>query len=68
MPTFHCRLVDGSGDVVRTEVLKASDERDARRDAMSLMMKIGRFAGYELWENGRRLAGYKPVASAAGED
>jgi hypothetical protein len=68
MPTFHCHLLDLSGVVVRTEVLRASDEHDAHRDAMSLVMKIGRFAGYELWENGRRLAGYKPVASAAGED
>ena len=38
----------------------SSDERDARRDLMRLMVKVGRFASYELWEGGRRLAEFKP--------
>ena len=67
MPRYRCCLLDESGEVLRTEVLISSDERDARRDLMRMMVKIGRFASYELWEGGRRLAEFKPAASHPGK-
>jgi len=66
MPKYRCCLLDESGEVVRTEVLNAGDERDARRDLMRLMVKIGRFASYELWEGGHRLAEFRPATSNSG--
>ena len=66
MPRYRCCLLDESGEVLRTEVLASSDERDARRDLMRLMVKIGRFASYELWEGSRRLAAFKPAAPRPG--
>ena len=45
----------------------SSDERDARRDLMRIMVKIGRFASCELWEGSRRLAEFKPAASHSGK-
>ena len=67
MPRYRCCLLDESGEVLRTEMLASSDERDARRDLMRLMVKIGRFASYELWEGSRRLAAFKPAASSPGK-
>jgi hypothetical protein len=48
-------------------VLASRDERDARRDLMRLMVKIGRFASYELWEGSRRLAAFQSAASSPGK-
>jgi hypothetical protein len=67
MPRYRCCLLDENGEVLRTEVLMSSDERDARRDLMRLMVKIGRFASYELWEGSRRLAEFKPAAAHSGK-
>lgn len=67
MPRYRCCLLDESGEVLRTEVLPSSDERDARQDLMRLMVKIGRFASYELWEGSRRLAAFTPGAPSPGK-
>lgn len=61
MPTFQCCFLDHNEQTVRTEVLGARDEAEARREAVTLMMRIGRFSGYELWAEGRKIAEYRPV-------
>jgi hypothetical protein len=61
MPTYECCFLGEDNQPVRTEVLGANDEREARREAMNLMMRVGRFSGYELWAEGRLIAEYRPV-------
>jgi hypothetical protein len=61
MPTYQCYFLDENEKTVRTEVLAARDERDARREAMTLMTRVGRFSGYELWAEGRQVEVYRPV-------
>jgi hypothetical protein len=61
MPKYQCCLLDESEKTVRTEVLAASDDLDAHREAMTLMMRVGRFSGYELWDEGRKVEGYRPA-------
>jgi hypothetical protein len=61
MPIFQCCFLDENEQTVRTEVLGSRDEVDARREAMTLMMRVGRFAGYELWAEGRKIAEHRPV-------
>ena len=61
MPTFQCYFLDQNEQTVRIEVLGARDEADARREAVTLMTRVGRFSGYELWVEGRKIAEYRPV-------
>ncbi len=61
MPTYQCCFLGENGQTVRTEVLGARDEPDARREAMTRMMRVGRFSGYELWTEGRIIAEHRPV-------
>ena len=49
MPTFRCCFFDENEEIVQTQVLGSRDELDARREAVTLMMRVGRFSGYELW-------------------
>jgi len=51
VPTYHCHFLDDKATVVRMESFVASNDLDARREAMILMTRIGRFCGYELWED-----------------
>ena len=44
---------------MQTQVLGSRDEIDARREAVTLMMRVGRFSGYELWGEGREIAEYR---------
>jgi hypothetical protein len=60
MPTYQCCFLDENEQTVRTEVLGSRDEVDARREAKTLMMRVGRFAGYELWVEGRKIAEHRP--------
>ena len=48
MPPYECCFLGENNQSVRTEVLGADDELEARREAMKLMMRVGRFSGYEL--------------------
>jgi hypothetical protein len=61
MPIYQCCFLDENEEIVQTQVLGSRDERDARREVMTLMMRVGRFSGYELWGEGRKIAEYKPV-------
>lgn len=61
MPTFQCCFLDQNEQTVRIEVLGARDEADARREAVTLITRFGRFSGYELWVEGRKIAEYRPV-------
>ena len=61
MPKYQCCFLDESQKTVRTEVLAASDDFDARREAMTLLMRVGRFSGYELWNEGRKVERYQPA-------
>ena len=61
MPTYQCCFLDENEKTVRTEVLGARDNADAHREARSIMMRVGRFSGYELWAEGRKVDEYRPV-------
>jgi hypothetical protein len=61
MPTYHCHFLDEKATVVRVETFVAPNDLDARREAITLMTKIGRFSGYELWEDVRLVDEYMPL-------
>jgi hypothetical protein len=61
MPTYQCCFLDENEETVRTEVLGARDDVSARREARPLMTRVGRFFGYELWAEGRKVEVYRPV-------
>ncbi len=61
MPTYQCCFLGEDNQPVRTEVLSARDELGARREAMNLMMRVGRFSGYELSAEGRIIMEYRPI-------
>jgi hypothetical protein len=65
MPTYQCCFLGENGQTVRTEILGARDEPDAHREAMTRMMRVGRFFGYELWAEGRLIAEHRPVKASA---
>jgi hypothetical protein len=61
MPIYQCYFLDENQKTLRTQVLGARDYADARREAMSIMARVGRFSGYELWAEGRKVDEYRPV-------
>jgi len=61
MAAYQCCFLDGNGQVVRTEVLRPGDEVRVHRDAMALVTRAGRFSGYELWAEGRKVEMYRPL-------
>ena len=63
MPLYQCHFFNQEEQVVRVITLGSSDDRDARREARILMVRTGRFAGYEVVENGRRVDIYHPRLS-----
>jgi hypothetical protein len=65
MPPYECCFLGENGQTVRTEVLRTNDELEAHREAMNLMMRVGRFSGYELWAEGRLIAEYRPVKESS---
>jgi hypothetical protein len=65
MPTYECCFLGEDNQAVRTQILDAHDELEARREAMNLMMRVGRFSGYELWAQGRLIAEYRPVKESS---
>jgi hypothetical protein len=68
MPIYQCCFLGEDRQPVRTQILGANDELEAHREVMNLMMRVGRFSGYELWAEGRLIAEYRPVkeSSASG--
>ena len=65
MPTYECCFLGEDNQPLRTQVLGAHDELEARREAMNLMMRVGRFSGYELRAEGRLIAEYRPVKESS---
>jgi hypothetical protein len=65
MPRYRCCFLDENDQVVRTEELQSCDDSDAHREAMTLFAKIGRFSGYELWQDGRKVDERRPVEPAS---
>jgi hypothetical protein len=65
MSRYECCFLYENDKVVRIEVLGSCDDGDAHRQAMTLMARIGRFSGLELWEEGRKVDSYKPAKAGA---
>jgi hypothetical protein len=66
MPKYQCHFLDEHEKVVRVENLgHCDDDKDAHREAMTLLAKIGHFTGYELWQDDRIVDVHKPVKSGA---
>jgi hypothetical protein len=59
MPRYRCCFLSEDGQVTRVEELNSYDDGDAHRDAVSLLSRIGRFSGYELWRDGRKVDEFK---------
>jgi hypothetical protein len=65
MARYRCCFLDEDGQVARVEELAGYDDREAHRDATSLLVRTGRFSGYELWRDGRKVEAYKRVSGTA---
>ena len=50
MPTYQCSYMDENDKIVRTEVFRASSDLEARREAMTRMIRVGGFSRYELFQ------------------
>jgi hypothetical protein len=59
MPRYRCCFLSEDGQVARVEELNSDDDDDAHRDAVHLLSRIGRFSGYELWRDGRKVDEFK---------
>ena len=65
MPTYECCFLNENEQTLRTEAFRADDDRDAHREVMTLLRRVGRFSGYELWTEGRKVEVYRPVKDDA---
>ncbi len=65
MPMYQCCFLDETGLAVRTQALASSDDRDAHREAMALLLRTGRFCGFELWNGDMRIEIYQPSEAGA---
>jgi hypothetical protein len=64
MPMYQCCFLDEAGSPVRTQALGSSDDRDAHREAMALLVRTGRFSGFELWNGDLRIEIYPRARSS----
>jgi len=55
MARYRCCLLNEEGQVAKLEELNSDDDREAHRDARSLLVGTGQFSGYELWREGRKV-------------
>jgi hypothetical protein len=60
MPAYQCCFLDRGGNPVRIASLQSGHDQDAHREAMALLIRSGRFAGFELWCGDLRVEVYKP--------
>jgi hypothetical protein len=58
-PLYRCLFLDKDGQVVRIDEFVSYDDDEARREAMFFLAKSGRFAGYELWRDSRKVDEFK---------
>ena len=68
MPMYQCCFLNATGSPVRTQALGSSDDRDARREAMALLVRTGRFSGFELWSGDLRIEIYQPSGAKASSE
>ncbi len=61
MPTYECCFLGENEQTLRTETFRAHDDRDAHREVMTRLTRVGRFSGYELSAEGRTVEVYKPI-------
>jgi hypothetical protein len=52
-------FLDKDGQVVRIDEFVSYDDDEARREGMFFLAKSGRFAGYELWRDSRKVDEFK---------
>ena len=62
MPKYQCRLFNENEALVRVEELSSGNDFEARSEAKKLMIRTGKFRGYELWHQGRKIEDYRPAA------
>jgi len=65
MPAYECRFLDQGGNPIRFASLQSSNDQDAHREAMRLLIRTGLFAGFELWYADTRIEVYKPKGATA---
>ena len=63
MPAYQCCFLDHGGNPVRIARLQSSDDQDAHRESMALLIGSGRSAGFELWCGDLRAEVYKPTTN-----
>jgi hypothetical protein len=61
MRAYECCFLDQGGNPVRFASLQSRNDEEAHREAMALLIRSGRFAGFELWYADLRIEVYKPV-------
>jgi hypothetical protein len=61
MPAYQCCFLDQGGNPVRIASLQCGNDQDAHREAMALLIRTGRFIGFELWYADLRIEVYKPI-------
>jgi hypothetical protein len=62
MARYRSCFLNQDGQVARVEELAGYDDREARRDATSLLVRTGQFSGYELWRDGRKVEAYRGLS------
>ena len=65
MPAYQCCFLDQGGNPVRVASLQSSNDHEAHREAMGLLIRTGLFAGFELWYADTRIEVYKPIGATA---
>jgi hypothetical protein len=64
MSRYRCCFFNEEGQVARVEELAGYDDREANRDARSVLLRTGKFSGYELWRDGRKIEAHRRVSGA----
>jgi hypothetical protein len=62
MPLYRCFLLREDGQVGTIEDLNCYDDGEASRDASHLLN--GKYSGFELWRDGRKVDEFRPVKPA----
>jgi hypothetical protein len=63
MARYRCCFLNEDDEVLPIEELESHDHDDARREAMFLLAKTGRYSGYELWRDGRKVEEFKSAGA-----
>jgi hypothetical protein len=68
MAIYRCYFFNSGGHIIGTEDLAGcSDEREARRAAISLLNSQARYCGISVWEGDRKIfAEFIPISGQSG--